>query len=73
MSIQVVQHSQRFLEEETEDGYKPCDPSIIVAVEAQVSGDGDPGSREHAEAVHGCWPGVDRPGLNLINLFLLRY
>jgi len=30
MSIQVVQHSQRFLEEETEDGYKPCDPSIIV-------------------------------------------
>ena len=28
--FQVVQHSQRFLEEETEDGYKPCDPSIIV-------------------------------------------
>ena len=28
--LQVVQHSQRFLEEETEDGYKPCDPSIIV-------------------------------------------
>ena len=22
--------SQRFLEEEAEDGYKPCDPSIIV-------------------------------------------
>merc|ERR1719328_420670 len=27
---QVVQQSQRFLEEEAEDGYKPCDPSIIV-------------------------------------------
>jgi spectrin beta len=30
LSAQVVQHSQRFLEEETEDGYRPCDPSIIV-------------------------------------------
>lgn len=27
---QVVQNSQRFLEEDTADGYKPCDPSIIV-------------------------------------------
>jgi spectrin beta len=27
---QVVQHSQRFLDEETGDGYRPCDPSIIV-------------------------------------------
>ena len=29
---QVVQHSQRFLEEDEEggEGYKPCDPSIIV-------------------------------------------
>ena len=27
---QVVQHSQRFLEEEAVEGYQPCDPSIIV-------------------------------------------
>ena len=27
---QVVQHSQRFLDEESSDGYRPCDPSIIV-------------------------------------------
>eukprot|EP00096_Caligus_rogercresseyi_P005117 TRINITY_DN1_c1_g1_i5.p1 TRINITY_DN1_c1_g1~~TRINITY_DN1_c1_g1_i5.p1 ORF type:complete len:2388 (+),score=778.70 TRINITY_DN1_c1_g1_i5:189-7352(+) len=27
---QVVQQTQRFLEEETADGYKPCDPSIII-------------------------------------------
>merc|ERR1719150_534211 len=27
---QVVQHSQRFLDEESTDGYRPCDPSIIV-------------------------------------------
>ena len=28
---QVVQHSQRFLEDTgEEDAYKPCDPSIIV-------------------------------------------
>merc|ERR1740128_1025631 len=27
---QVVQHSQRFLDEEGLDGYRPCDPSIIV-------------------------------------------
>jgi len=27
---QVVQHSQRFLDEDVADGYRPCDPSIIV-------------------------------------------
>ncbi len=28
---QVVQHSQKFLEDSDElEGYKPCDPSIIV-------------------------------------------
>eukprot|EP00095_Tigriopus_kingsejongensis_P000631 maker-scaffold275_size226830-snap-gene-1.25 protein:Tk00631 transcript:maker-scaffold275_size226830-snap-gene-1.25-mRNA-1 annotation:"spectrin beta chain" len=27
---QVVQNSQKFLEDEAPDGYKPCDPSIIV-------------------------------------------
>merc|ERR1719507_1465725 len=27
---QVVQHSQRFLDEESSEGYRPCDPSIIV-------------------------------------------
>ncbi|XP_023337071.1 spectrin beta chain isoform X7 [Eurytemora carolleeae] len=27
---QVVQHSQRFLDEEAADGYRACDPSIIV-------------------------------------------
>jgi len=27
---QVVQHSQRFLDEEAGEGYRPCDPSIIV-------------------------------------------
>ena len=27
---QVVQHSQRFLDEESADGYRPCDPSIII-------------------------------------------
>ena len=27
---QVVQYSQRFLDDEVADGYRPCDPSIIV-------------------------------------------
>ena len=27
---QVVQHSQRFFDEESSDGYRPHDPSIIV-------------------------------------------
>ena len=27
---QVVQHSQRFLDKDTGDCYRPCDPSIIV-------------------------------------------
>jgi len=26
----VVQLSQRFLDEETTEGYKPCDPAVIV-------------------------------------------
>ena len=25
-----MQHSQRFLDDEVADGYRPCDPSIIV-------------------------------------------
>ena len=30
LNIQVVQYSQRFLDDEVADGYRPCDPSIIV-------------------------------------------
>ncbi|XP_043206093.1 spectrin beta chain-like isoform X2 [Amphibalanus amphitrite] len=26
----VVQHSRRFVDEETEEGYRPCDPAIVV-------------------------------------------
>ena len=36
----VVQHSRRFVDEETEEGYRPCDPAIVVerVQQLEVSG-----------------------------------